>query len=146
MTFVEPDFNIYVNSDTTARKNKEGNSIQELFADVLTRAELKNFELRDGRASVILVQKDSLIIGEVDRINISATGIKTDSLQMSHLIPFEVRSIDSEIIGIRSNLDKNTRIEVGAIRFEHEKSFFSISDISMKFTKPWQEVSQEMDQ
>jgi hypothetical protein len=147
MSFIEPDFNIYIRSDSTSKSeggnNNGGSNIQELFADVLTRVNLENFELRNGRASVTRVQ-DSLVIGKVDRINIIATGIETDSIQMNHLIPFEIKSIDSEISGIRSELIKNTRIDVGTIRFEHEKSFFSISDVSMKFTKDWQVVSQEM--
>ena len=48
MTFIRPDFNIYIRPDTTQKMESDnGKNIQELFLKVLTRVELQNFVLID---------------------------------------------------------------------------------------------------
>ena len=87
ITFVKPIFDITLRTDTV--KKSSGSGIQGMFGDILSRVDLKSFEIQNG--SMVLREANSeKTIGKINRLNVEANELQTDSLKFTNPIPFKL--------------------------------------------------------
>ncbi|NNL02355.1 MAG: hypothetical protein HKP39_08790, partial [Eudoraea sp.] len=141
IAFEQPLFEVTLGADTT--KTKGGKGMQDLFGDILLRADLNTFRIQNG--SIVL--KDSVsqtVKGEIKRIDILATEIETDSLKFKHLIPFEVGNLNIDIDSITFKPDDYTAIGLGRFHYNLRDKEFLLNDLSLGYSLDWVEVSKRL--
>ncbi|NND80657.1 MAG: DUF748 domain-containing protein [Maribacter sp.] len=141
IAFEQPLFEVTLGADTT--KTKGGKGMQDLFGDILLRADLNTFRIQNG--SIVL--KDSVsqtVKGEIKRIDILATEIETDSLKFKHLIPFEVGNLNIDIDSITFKPDDYTAINLGRFHYNLRDKEFLLNDLSLGYSLDWVEVSKRL--
>ena len=141
IAFEQPLFEITLSADTT--KKTSGKGLQEMFGDILSRADLNSFRIQNG--SVILRNPISQDIkGQIKRINIVATEIETDSLKFKHIIPFEVGNLSVDIESATFKPNDYTDISLGSFRYNLMDKEILLSDISLGYSIDWVEVSKRV--
>lgn len=148
LSFVTPLFEIYTRSDSTksAEKNEKGvgTSFQELFGDVLSRAELSEFHLENASISLFTIVEDTVQFGAVKKFNIEALELKTDSVILNHVIPFELGYLKASLEGLSIKLDEFSSLSVGKINYDSRKSQLSLKSSSLSYSEDYQVVSSSM--
>jgi len=140
--FNSPEFRVSIVEDTLFKvHNKNTRSLQSLFSDILSRANLNKFLIQDGY--VVITQGDSLVKGEVNRLNIRASEIETDSLQLSHLIPFKLGSLEVQIESMFYQLNSNTKAKLGNFNYSIADGSLDLKNLSLEHDKNWVEISKE---
>jgi len=138
IAFEQPLFEVTLSADTT--KSTSGKGFQEMFGDILSRADLKHFRIQNG--SIILRDPDSQgIKGQVKRLNILATEIETDSLKFKNLIPFQVGNINVDLDSVTFKPNDYTDIKLGHFHYNLKEKEILLSDISLGYSIDWIEVS-----
>lgn len=138
IAFEQPLFEVTLSTDTT--KTTSGKGLQLMFGDILSRADLKRFSIKNG--SIILRDPVSNSIkGQVKQIDILATGIETDSLKFKHLIPFEMEELNLNLEGITFKPNDYTDISMGHFQYDLMEKEILLSDISIGYSIDWVEVS-----
>jgi len=141
IAFEQPLFEVTLSADTT--KKTSGKGLQEMFGDILSRADLNSFRIQNG--SVILRNPLSQDIkGQIKRINIVATEIETDSLKFKHIIPFEVGNLSVDIESATFKPNDYTDISLGSFRYNLMDKEILLSDISLGYSIDWVEVSKRV--
>ncbi len=141
IAFEQPLFEVTLSADTT--KKTSGKGLQEMFGDILSRADLNSFRIQNG--SVILRNPLSQDIkGQIKRINIVATEIETDSLKFKHIIPFEVGNLSVDIESATFKPNDYTDIRLGSFHYNLMDKEILLSDISLGYSIDWVEVSKRV--
>jgi hypothetical protein len=141
IAFEQPIFTVTLSADTT--KTSSGKGMQEMFGDLLTRADLHTFRIQNG--SIVLRDPASHNVkGAVKRINVLATEIETDSLKFQHLIPFEVGNLKIDIDSINFKPNDYTDISVGRFHYNLKDKEILLNDISLGYSINWVEVSKRL--
>lgn len=139
--FVRPTFVINLGTDTI--KESSGKGMQELFGDILSRAKLNRFEIDQG--SVIVMEPDKENIrGRFSNLNLKANDIKTDSVIWSHLIPFELGSLDASLDSMSYMINEFTRVSSGKLEYRMNDNKLSLNHLQMKYVLDWKEVSRKL--
>jgi len=138
IAFVQPEFEVILGADTNRKTSGKG--LQEMFGDILSRAELNSFQIKDG--SVIMRNSISQDIkGEIKRINIMATEIETDSIKFKYIIPFEVGNLSVDIEGATFKPNDYTDISLGSLHYNLKDKEILLKEISLGYSIDWIEVS-----
>ena len=141
ISFEQPVFEITLSTDTV--KKTSGKGIQELFGDILSRANLKRFSIQNG--SFILKEPQSdLVKGEIRKVNIKANEIETDSVRLKNIIPFKMGNLIVEIEGASFDLNEYTHLNLGRLNYNLKKKEIVLQDISMGYSIDWVEVSKRI--
>jgi hypothetical protein len=138
LVFNQPKF--VVNSIDDKKEEKRAANLQNLFGDILSRVDLREFQLHEG--SVKLLEKDSTLKGQIHRIDINATEIKTDSIQLSHIIPFYLGNLEVSIDSAYYNINSYTKVTMGALEYSIAQESLRIQDLALKYDKNWVTVSE----
>lgn len=141
IAFVQPEFEVILSNDTIRKTNGKG--LQEMFGDILSRAELNSFRVQNG--SIIIrnpVSQD--IKGEITLINIVATEIETDSMKFKHIIPFEVGNLSVDIEGALFKPNDYTDISLGSLHYNLMDKEILLNDLSLGYSIDWIEVSKRL--
>ena len=141
ISFIKPVFEVTIG---TSKSNKTGeNSIQNLFQDILTRGDLTNFRIENG--SIVLKDHTSkATFGNFSKINVSALNLKTDSVQLKHIIPFKMDDLNVSVEGIEYKLANDQLFLLSGMRYNLRKKELLFNDISLKYTKDWVLVSEQI--
>lgn len=139
--FASPTF--VINLGTDSIKKSSGTGLQGLFGDIISRAKLKRFEIDQGSVIVMDPDKEN-IRGSFSNFNLIASEIKTDSVLLNHIIPFELGSLESSLDSMSYMINKFTRVSSGKLSYTTTGSKLSLNDLQMKFVRNWTEVSREM--
>lgn len=141
IAFKKPVFEITLSTDTV--KKTSGNSIQNMFGDILSRGDLRSFRIENG--SMILKEPETgNIKGKINKVNIVANELETDSLQLTNLIPFNLGSLKVDIEKINYDLNEYTHLSLASIRYDLKKKEISLKDLSMGYSIDWVEVSNKL--
>ncbi|MGB5693900.1 MAG: DUF748 domain-containing protein [Flavobacteriaceae bacterium] len=141
ISFEQPAFEITLSSDSTKRTSGKG--MQSLFGDILSRAKLKRFRIRDG--SVMLKEPESgKVVGQVKSLSVFANEIATDSMHWKHLIPFELGALTVEIDSAWANLNDYTQLALGALNYSLNDQSLVLKDLSMGYNTDWRDVSKKL--
>lgn len=142
--FNYPKFNINVVEDTLLKAETKKNNnltLQALFSDILSRADLSEFQINDG--SIIVKEADSLIKGEVHHINLLASGIEIDSLKLTNIIPFKLDNLEVDIDSMSYQINSYTKARLGSLDYRMAERSIKIKDVSLNYEKDWVEISKE---
>ena len=97
---VEPAFRLILRK-IKSNANESSKAFQELFQDLISRGEIRNFILEKGTAE-LFIDKDSLYrFGQFTDLNIVAQGIETNSIIATYVIPFKLKSISTSLKNIK---------------------------------------------
>jgi len=141
IAFVKPVFDITLRTDTV--KKSGGTGIQGMFGDILSRVDLHSFEIQNG--SMLLKEANSdKTIGKINRLNVEANELQTDSLKLTNLIPFKLGSFKLEIDNIEYNLNDYTQLSLESIRYDLKKKYLSLKNLSMGYSIDWVDVSNKI--
>lgn len=137
--FERPMFKVTLSNHP--KKKTSGKGFQVLFGDIISRANLKSFELEKG--SVILMSPDDQTIrGRLSNLNVKANEIKTDSVIWNSLIPFELGSLESSIDSLSFQMNDYTHLSTGSISFKKRENKLTLKDLNMLYTEDLSKVSQ----
>jgi len=139
--FERPMFKVTLSSHP--KKKTSGKGFQVLFGDIISRANLKSFELQKG--SVILMSPDEQTIrGSLSNLNVKANEIKTDSVIWNSIIPFELGSLESSIDSLSFQMNDYTHLSTGSISFKKRENKLTLRDVNMLYTEDLSKVSQRV--
>lgn len=139
LTFVQPEFDIHIPLESS-KKDKPGDALQGLFGDILSRGEVRNFELSEANA-LFLVGEDQL--GSLSNLNILASELGTDSMRLNYPIPFDFRQIQISIDSIDYILGNGQHFKSGKIAFDTDAQQLSISSLSLLYPEGLIKASKE---
>jgi hypothetical protein len=97
------------------------------------------FKLHKG--SIKLLQKDTIHNGNISGINIYASEIETDSVQLSYIIPFYLKNLEASIDSASFSINTYTKAKIGAFAYSLADESFSVKNLSLKYDKDWVDVS-----
>ncbi len=141
ISFKEPVFEITLSKDTVRRSSGKG--MQEMFGDILSRADLNSFSIQNG--SVLLKDPENgTIQGQVREVNIMAKDIEIDSVQLKNIIPFYMGDLIVDIKDVSYKLNEYTHLSLGSIAYVMKDQEIVLRDISMGYTIDWVEVSRRV--
>lgn len=141
ISFEQPIFEITLSADTV--KKTSGKGIQEMFGDILSRANLKSFSIQNG--SVILKEPQSGVIkGHIKKVNIQADEIETDSVRLKNIIPFLMGNLIVDIEDVSYDLNEYTQLNLGSIDYNLQHKEIVLHDISKAYSIDWIEVSKRL--
>jgi len=141
--FIEPDFEIVLSKDSTNQSPTAAKNVQQLFGDILSRANVEKFTLTDGSARARLADEENYF-ARIETLNLFADKIQTDSLQWQHLIPFKVDQFYSVVEGISIELDSSRTFTCEHFEYSLLDSRLAINHASIEFVKDWRDISAEL--
>ncbi|PZX58056.1 AsmA family protein [Algoriphagus chordae] len=140
LSFLTPDFTV-IHSDFPKKSTTTTKPFQSLFKDIISRGEIKNFSLLGGKAE-LLYQKDTLQkIGSFEGLEIIATGLVTDSVQVGRAIPFKLENITISLKNFSYLTTDGQTLSLGAFDFDLEKGQMDLEALSMKLNSTWEEYA-----
>ncbi|MDN3644407.1 DUF748 domain-containing protein [Lutimonas halocynthiae] len=141
ISFEQPVFEVTLSNDTV--KKTSGKGIQAMFGDILSRAKLSSFSIRNG--SVILKEPESgTIKGQIKKVNIQADEIETDSIRLKNIIPFLMGNLIVDIEDVNYDLNEYTHLSLGSIEYNLQRKEMLLEDISLGYSIDWVEVSNRL--
>ncbi len=141
IAFEQPVFEITLKTDSVKKDSSSG--IQDMFGDILSRADLRSFSIQNG--SMILKEPESgKTKGQISKINIVASELETDSVQLKHFIPFKLGNLVVEIDNIKFDLNEYTHLSLSQINYDLRKKEISLKNLSMGYSIDWVAVSEKI--
>lgn len=142
IAFEQPIFKITTSNDTI-NKTTTGVGMQELFGDILSRGSLNSFRIKDG--SVTLLDGDTnKMTGRIKKINISASEIATDSISLTHLIPFEMGQFEIEVDSAFLKVNDFTDFKLDYLHYNLSKKELSMNNVGLNYSIDWVKVSRKI--
>ena len=137
LLFVEPIFKVNVKADSIKKSN--GQTLQNLFNDVLSRADLKQFQIENG--SVVVKENDSVVKGQIHSINLLASEIETDSLILTDIIPFKLGGLEINIDSSFYQIDAYTKANFGNLKYSIANKQLLIKGLGLEYDEDWVAIS-----
>lgn len=144
--FIEPEFNIYrkTKRDTSHHEAPHEKGVQLFFEDLLSRGSLSSFSIKNGNASYYLLEKDSIEFARFHNFGMEANEIQTDKVRLKYPVPFEMSDFRFSLDSLYFRPNADMKIRTGFLEYSSAKNSFSLHDASVKYTRPWQEISREI--
>ena len=145
LVFEKPQFEVKLfekKSEKKIKKKAQESALQELFADVIARADLQDFVLKDGTVSI----KDGLsgeLKARTKNINVWAEEIQTDSVKFKNIVPFELGNLRVKLDSVLFNIDKFTQANMTHLAYDLKKGELILEGLSLGFDRSWIAISQE---
>ena len=141
ISFEQPIFEITLSADTVKRSSGKG--LQEMFGDILSRADLNTFSIQNG--SILLKEPQTgTIKGQVKSVNIVANDIEIDSVQLKNIIPFYMGNLIIDIKDVSYELNEYTHLSLGSFTYAKKNKEIILRDISLGYSIDWVEVSKRV--
>jgi len=141
VTFKKPKFEITLSTDTIKKTSGEG--IQSMFGDILSRAKISNFNIKNG--SVVLIDPISKMVkGQIKKLNLMARHLETDSLKFKNLIPFQMRNLEITLDSIRLELNDYKHVGLSRFQYNLKEKKIVLNDITLGYSTDWIEVSKRL--
>jgi len=139
--FERPLFKITLSDNP--KKKTSGKGLQELFGDIISRADLSRFKIENG-SIILMTPNDESIRGTLSNLNLKADEIETDSLMWNNLIPFKLGSLESSIDSLSFQMNDYTHLSTGSISFKKRENKLTLRDLNMLYTEDLSKVSQRV--
>ena len=141
IVFVNPSFELI---NFPKRRKKSGSKgLQNLFADILSRASLNDFLIEDG--SLLLKNgATGQIKGKWGKINLTAKNIETDTLVMKYVIPFDLENLVVSIDTAFFHLNEHATMHLGYLGYNLKEGNLKLNELSLVFNKAWQTISKSL--
>lgn len=142
LSFSNPEF-ILTHTSFQKEKVESAHPFQMLFRDIIGRGEIKNFSLSGGKAQ-LFQQNDSLQkIGSFEELEIQASGIETDSVQLDKAIPFKLEELKIGLRNLVYQLSEHQVFGFESYDFDFSKGQMDLQDISMHLNLDWYEQAKK---
>lgn len=138
LLFVEPVFNVNIKKDSIKKVKEQ--TFQDLFNDILSRADLRQFQIKNG--SVILKEHDSILKGKIERINLLASDIETDSLILTDIIPFKLGDLEIQIDSAFYQLNEFTKANFGHLNYSMSEKELLLEGLALEYDTSWVAISE----
>ncbi|MEM9052934.1 MAG: hypothetical protein AAGC47_12850 [Bacteroidota bacterium] len=145
LVFEEPQFEVNLFGKSSHHEVKvkgQESGLQSLLADVIARADLEDFIIKDGTVSI----KDGIsgkLKGKTKRINVWAEEIQTDSVMFKNIVPFELGNLRVELDSVLFNLDEHTQANMAHLSYDLKKGDLTLEGLSLGFDRSWIEISHQ---
>jgi len=141
ISFVSPSINVFMSKDSTESKKKESLSLQSLFNDILSRADLRRFQIDNG--SIAFKESDSTLKGNIHNIDLLASEIETDSSQLTHIIPFKMGNLEVVIDSMYYLINPYTKARITNVNYSIANENISLNDVALEYDKNWIKISEQ---
>ena len=141
IAFEEPVFKITLRADPV--KKNSGTGIQNMFGDILSRGDLQSFKIKNG-SMVLLDPESGKIKGQVSKVNIEANELETDSLRLTHIIPFNLGNLIVNIEDVTFDLNEYTHFSLGSVEYDFAGKKLELNDLSIGYSIDWVAVSEKI--
>lgn len=136
LEFLNPEFTL-TRTDFQKDQVESTRPFQTLFRDIISRGEIKNFSLSGGKA-ILFEQNDSLQrIGSFDDLEIMASGIETDSVQLDKAIPFKLEELKIGLKNLSYLLSENQIFRFESYAFDFSGGQMDLENISLELGQEW---------
>lgn len=139
LSFLNPEF-ILIHQDNPKSHSKNTKSFQVLFQDIISRGEIKNFSLSGGKAT-LYNQDTTQKVGGFNDLEILATGLETDSIQVGRAIPFLLENLKISFQELDFNLSENETLTLGSFDFNFQEGQMAFVDLSLKLNSDWKDFA-----
>lgn len=140
LSLVEPSFRL-VRQDSTAGGRDNTQAFQNLFGDLIQRGRIEDFKLSGGTGELFFGRDTLFRFGQFTDLNIHALGLKTDSLILTHPVPFEVDQITSSLKNFKLNLTKEQTFSMDSMSFDYNSKLLLMEGLSLSYTLPMLEMA-----
>lgn len=145
LSFINPEFTL-TRTDFQKDQVESTRPFQTLFRDIISRGEIKNFSLTGGKA-ILYQQNDSLYqqndslqrIGSFDDLEIIASGIETDSVQLDKAIPFKLEELKIGVKNLEYLLSGNQIFGFESYSFDFSKGLMDLEHVRLDLEEEWVE-------
>lgn len=141
LSFIKPVFNITKTKDTTLQP--QGTGMQNMFGDILSRADLNTFSLQNGSVFMKDLETGDEL-GHVTNISIEATELITDSVHLKYIIPFELGNLKVFIDSANIALNGYTHLRFGDVQFNLQEQWLHLRNVSLGYDMGWVDVSRKI--
>jgi predicted nucleic acid-binding protein len=124
-------------------KRKTERVIQELLADFLVNFELENLEVVNLSLHSLKVGEESPDYG-VENLNISAFGIKSDSVVLTYIVPFQLDSILVDVNNAYYQINPYYKAYIGNWNFNSMDSLIKLKSTGIELIRRWDSVSVDL--
>ena len=138
LLFVDPVFSINIKTDSIEKT--KGYTLQKLFDDILSRADLKEFQIKNG--SIVVKEHDSVFKGQIHSFDLQATEIETDSLILTDIIPFKMGGLEINIDSAYYQLNEYTKANFGRLEYSMAEKELLLKGLALEYDKNWVEISE----
>ena len=129
---LEPAFRL-IQRNRKSNANESSKAFQDLFQDLISRGEIKNFFLEKGTAEMFM-DKDSLYrFGQFTDLTIEAHGIESDSVLAKNVIPFKLESIATSLKNLKIITDTNQEFRIAEASYSSGENVGYLKGISLKY-------------
>ncbi|MFC3880601.1 hypothetical protein ACFOSV_10455 [Algoriphagus namhaensis] len=137
LNFLAPNFLLTL---AGGQESSRGSSaFQDLFKDIISRGEIKNFSMKGGNAELYLASDPSRKIGSFNNFNITASDLSTDAVQLNHAIPFQFENIHTSLESFTYELDFGRHLSFDSFDFSYADQELTILGLKMGFENTWQD-------
>ncbi len=138
LLFVEPVFRVNILPDST--KKTKGQTFQNFFNDILSRADLDKFQIKNG--SIVVKENDSILKGEIHSLNLLASEIETDSLILTDIIPFKLGGLEINIDSAFYQLNDYTKANFGHLKYSIAEKELLLNGLAIEYDENWVAISE----
>ncbi len=143
LKFEEPKFTIvHSRREQTA---KSSTSLQDLFKDVISRGEIKNFTLTGGEATIFLRNDTLRQIGHFEDFYVQATNLFTDTVRMNYAIPFQFDDLHTAFRNLEFEIKEGEILKLDHFDFDFQEQSLMLEGLSLSHDKDWTSVAREQD-
>ena len=141
ITFKKPKFEITLSTDTIQKTSGKG--LQSMFHDILSRAKITNFHIKNG--SVVLIDPiTKMVKGEVKKLNVLASHLETDTLKFKNLIPFQMQDLEITLDSVSFELNDCKYFRLGRFQHRLQEKMIVLNDITLGYSTDWIDVSKRL--
>jgi predicted nucleic acid-binding protein len=124
-------------------KRKTERVIQELLADFLVNFELKNLEIANLSLHSLKDGEETPGYG-VEKLNVSAFGIRSDSVVLTYIVPFQLDSILVYVNNAYYQINPYYKAYIGKWYFNSMDSIIKLKSIGIELSRRWDSVSVDL--
>lgn len=141
LEFIQPEFIIHHFSDSI-NQHHSANTLQVLFGDILSRGEIKNFNLNKASASL---RENEIETGFLKNLSISVKGLVTDSVLVKQLIPFQFDHIQVSVDSLAYQLKSGQNFHLGKTTFDSKSEKIKFENVILEYKESPESASRSLD-
>ncbi|MEN2280848.1 DUF748 domain-containing protein [Algoriphagus sp. SE2] len=136
--FLNPEFTL-TRTNFQREQVESSKPFQSLFRDIISRGEIKNFSLSEGKAILFDLTDSLKKIGSFEGLEIIARGIETDYVQLDKAIPFKLEELKISFRNLAYQVSENQTFNFESYGFDFSKGQMNLKNIHLELDKEWYE-------
>ncbi|MDN3202693.1 DUF748 domain-containing protein [Algoriphagus sediminis] len=123
--------------------SKSSGSFQDLFKDIVSRGEIKNFTLSEGEATLFIKNDTLRQIGSFEGFQLEAKNLATDIERLNYAIPFQFNDLHTAFRNLEMEISEGEILRLGNFEFDYGNERLHLADFSLTHDRDWKEVARE---